>query len=139
MAENGANREEGLEVVWESPAPPQNDPPINWSDIWLQPNHKSNVAAFSQTNTRPVLSQLPVPQYWDANDKSKTLFLCEHRLRVSYKGPGKYDNDAAAIRAERPIPPACGLFYFEILVVSKGRDGYVKSKFFFVILRLRPP
>ena len=40
-------------------------------------------------------------------------------------GIGKNHKDAAAVRATRSIPAACGLFYFEIHVISKGRDGYM--------------
>jgi len=40
-------------------------------------------------------------------------------------GPGKTDADAAAIRANHPIPSACGIYYFEAEVISKGRDGYM--------------
>jgi len=29
------------------------------------------------------------------------------------------------VRATHPIPPACGLYYFEVKIVSKGRDGYM--------------
>ena len=29
------------------------------------------------------------------------------------------------MRAKHPIPPQCGLFYFEVTVVSKGRDGFI--------------
>lgn len=38
-------------------------------------------------------------------------------------GSGKNDIDAAAIRANYPMPPQCGLFYFEVDVISKGKDG----------------
>ena len=40
-------------------------------------------------------------------------------------GAGKTDGDAAAVRANHPIPPQCGLYYFEVEIVSKGRDGYI--------------
>lgn len=41
-----------------------------------------------------------------------------------FLGPPKTnDNDAAAVRADQPMPPQCGLFYFEVTVVSKGKDG----------------
>lgn len=29
------------------------------------------------------------------------------------------------MRATYPIPAACGIYYFEVKIVSKGRDGYV--------------
>ena len=40
-------------------------------------------------------------------------------------GYGKTHKDAASVRATHPIPSACGLYYFEVKIVSKGRDGYV--------------
>ena len=33
--------------------------------------------------------------------------------------------DASSVRATHPIPASCGLYYFEIKIVSKGRDGYM--------------
>ena len=64
-----------------------------------------------------------LPQNWNPKDKCKYLNLDDCKYRVSYKGVGKYDTDAAAIRADKPIPPSCGIFYFETYIVSKGRDG----------------
>ncbi|RKP09466.1 concanavalin A-like lectin/glucanase domain-containing protein, partial [Thamnocephalis sphaerospora] len=42
-----------------------------------------------------------------------------------YVGSGKSDDDAAALRANRPMPIQSGIFYFEVEVISKGRDGYI--------------
>lgn len=42
-----------------------------------------------------------------------------------FAGHGKTHKDAASVRATYPIPPACGLYYFEVKIVSKGRDGYM--------------
>lgn len=41
-------------------------------------------------------------------------------------GSGKNgDRDAAAVRANRPMPSSCGIYYFEIEIVSKGQSGYI--------------
>jgi len=40
-------------------------------------------------------------------------------------GHGKTHKDAASVRATHPIPASCGLYYFEVKIVSKGRDGYM--------------
>ena len=43
-----------------------------------------------------------------------------------YKGEDSgEDSTAAAIRANHPISQQCGLFYFEINIVDKGKNGYV--------------
>ncbi|CAG5958439.1 unnamed protein product, partial [Menidia menidia] len=39
------------------------------------------------------------------------------------QGHGKNHKDAASVRATHPIPAACGIYYFEVKIVSKGRDG----------------
>ena len=44
-------------------------------------------------------------------------------LSVLRVGSGKNHKDAASVRAGHPIPAACGVYYFEIKVISKGRDG----------------
>jgi len=38
-------------------------------------------------------------------------------------GPGRNHKDAASVRATHPIPTSCGIYYFEVKVISKGRDG----------------
>jgi len=40
-------------------------------------------------------------------------------------GTAKNHKDAASIRTTHPIPASCGVYYFEVKVVSKGRDGQV--------------
>jgi len=42
-----------------------------------------------------------------------------------FTGVGKTHKDAASVRATYPIPTSCGIYYFEVKIVSKGRDGYV--------------
>lgn len=44
---------------------------------------------------------------------------------MHYKGVGKTHKDAASVRATHPIPAACGIYYFEVKIISKGRDGYM--------------
>ena len=44
---------------------------------------------------------------------------------MTYKGPGKTHKDAASVRTDYPIPAACGIYYYEVKIISKGRDGYM--------------
>ena len=46
-------------------------------------------------------------------------------VTLAILGSGNNHKDAASVRASHPIPPACGIYYFEIRVISKGRDGLV--------------
>jgi hypothetical protein len=51
-------------------------------------------------------------------------------LAVCYVGTGERgDPDASAVRANHPIPPTCGVYYYEVEIGSKGRDGYISIGF----------
>lgn len=67
----------------------------------------------------------PLPRSWSSQDKCTTIGLTQNNLRVHYKGVGKSHTDAASVRTPYPIPAACGLYYFEVKIISKGRDGYM--------------
>eukprot|EP00128_Syssomonas_multiformis_P017080 Colp12_sorted_trinity150504_noHs@2266 len=66
-----------------------------------------------------------LPTTWNQKDKNQFLDLTHNSLRVHYKGQGKDDTQAAAVRANHPIPSACGVYYYEVRVIDKGRDGYI--------------
>lgn len=41
-------------------------------------------------------------------------------------GVGKAHSEAAgSVRTAYPIPSSCGLYYFEVRIISKGRNGYM--------------
>lgn len=70
-------------------------------------------------------TKTPLPSCWSAKDKFQYLGLTQNNLRVHYKGQGKTHKDAAAVRSDHPIPSSCGLYYFEVRIISKGRDGFM--------------
>ncbi|XP_017791143.1 PREDICTED: ran-binding protein 9 [Habropoda laboriosa] len=69
--------------------------------------------------------ETPLPRSWNPKDKYNYIGLSQNNLRVHYKGYGKTHKDAASVRTTHPIPAACGLYYFEVMIISKGRDGYM--------------
>ena len=69
--------------------------------------------------------ETPLPRSWSTRDKYNYIGLSQNNLRVHYKGYGKTHKDAASVRTTHAIPAACGLYYFEVKIVSKGRDGYM--------------
>lgn len=56
---------------------------------------------------------------WNVNGISYCIFI------FNLSGHGKTHRDAASVQATHPIPASCGLYYFEVKIVSKGRDGYM--------------
>ncbi|KAK3086302.1 hypothetical protein FSP39_016557 [Pinctada imbricata] len=69
--------------------------------------------------------ETPLPRSWSSKDKYNYIGLSQNNLRVHYKGIGKNHKDAASVRATHPIPASCGIYYFEVKIISKGRDGYM--------------
>ncbi|KAI9228648.1 MAG: concanavalin A-like lectin/glucanase domain-containing protein [Piptocephalis tieghemiana] len=73
-------------------------------------------------------SDLALPTRWSSTDKSAHIALVSPKpplLHAAYTGQGKKDTDAASIRADKPVPVGCPFFYYEVDILSKGRDGYI--------------
>lgn len=69
---------------------------------------------------------MPLPSQWSSSDRYAGLELSNDGLDVRYSGPvHKHDHEAAALRADHPMPPQCGIYYFEIKIESKPKEGYV--------------
>lgn len=66
-----------------------------------------------------------LPYAWNQEDKCDLLSLHNSNLSVHYIGPGRTDTDAASVRGNHSIPPQCGIYYFEVTVENKGKDGYI--------------
>lgn len=68
---------------------------------------------------------MPLPSRWSDSERHLGLDLSNGGLETRYMGPGsKNDQEAASIRADHPMPPQCGIYYFEITVLSKPKEGY---------------
>jgi hypothetical protein len=68
----------------------------------------------------------PLPSRWNEADKYNALDLLSDGLEVRYMGPpNKHDHEAAAVRADHPMPRQCGIYYFEVTILSKSKEGYV--------------
>ncbi|XP_019873776.2 ran-binding protein 9 isoform X2 [Aethina tumida] len=92
--------------------------PQNESQIGVVDRLKRLYPAVNEEKT-------PLPRSWSPKEKYSYIGLSQSNLRVHYKGHGKTHRDAASVQATHPIPAACGLYYFEVKIVSKGRDGYM--------------
>lgn len=79
----------------------------------------------SSLKSSSALLNYNVPTQWNEKDKCSLLALSRSNLRVSYQGTGKSDSEAATVRTNHYIPPQCGIYYFEIDIIDKGRDGYI--------------
>ena len=70
----------------------------------------------------------PLPSKWGEVDKHGGLEIAADGMEVKYVGLTKlHEHEAVAARADQPMPPECGLYYFEVTIISKGKEGSVVS------------
>ena len=65
---------------------------------------------------------------WNSKDKNsnvEALLVGDACLKLNYIGPGKRDEDSGSTRANHPAPPSAGIFYYEVTILSRGKDGYI--------------
>ncbi len=90
-----------------------------------QANNSTNEGLTRLKSLYPFVEESELPKSWSSKDKANFITLSENNLKVHYKGVGKGHKDAAAVRATHPVPNGCLLYYYEIKIISKGRDGYM--------------
>ena len=67
----------------------------------------------------------PLPSRWNDNDKMSGLDLMADGTEIRFSGVTKTTDEAAAVRSDHPMPKECGIFYFEVTVLSRGKDGWI--------------
>ncbi|KAI8612624.1 hypothetical protein BC830DRAFT_545749 [Chytriomyces sp. MP71] len=73
----------------------------------------------------PTHFVLDAPFSRTSRDNHDMIHLSHGSCRAQYVGPGVDDRDAASVRCDLPVPRQLGVFYFEVKIVSKGRDGWM--------------
>ncbi|KAF2017513.1 SPRY-domain-containing protein [Aaosphaeria arxii CBS 175.79] len=64
------------------------------------------------------------PTKWNEADMYPTLDVDEGGLQTKFTGPTPKSNDeAGSIRADHPMPRQGGIYYYEVTIVAKGKDG----------------
>jgi hypothetical protein len=78
-------------------------------------------SSLSTTKEPPFL-----PSRFNERDRCPVLELVNDGMDAKFAGPAKgTDSDAASVRAEHPIPSSCGIYYYEVTIVSRGSQGYI--------------
>ncbi|RIB23657.1 concanavalin A-like lectin/glucanase domain-containing protein [Gigaspora rosea] len=70
-----------------------------------------------------TFNEVALPTAWDIENNLQSINIDSSGLKVNYTDLD--DNKAAIIRANHPIPSQCGIFYFEIKVINKGKNGMI--------------
>lgn len=67
---------------------------------------------------------LRLPTRWSEQYRCSMLSVSADGRDLTYQGsPSNSDKDAAAARTISPIPPACGIYYYEVEVTSKANSN----------------
>ncbi|KAJ6261718.1 hypothetical protein Dda_2516 [Drechslerella dactyloides] len=68
----------------------------------------------------------PLPTRWNENDKSGGIDISQDGLDVRFLGPNKVtEYDSAAVRADHHMPRSCGVYYYEVVIMNKSREGLI--------------
>ncbi|KAM0281568.1 hypothetical protein ACHAQH_003437 [Verticillium albo-atrum] len=75
-----------------------------------------------------VVSSLPTK--WNKDDKYGALEVLADGLEIRYSGPRgqserEREHEAYSIRADHYMPPQCGIYYYEVTILSGKRDDTV--------------
>lgn len=71
-----------------------------------------------------------LPSKWVESDKHGVLELVADGLDVKFVGPSKLsDTEAAATRTDHAMPPQCGIYYYEVNIISNGKEGMIAVGF----------
>ena len=67
-----------------------------------------------------------LPSRWSASDKWHGIEVAQDGSEAKFNGTAKqgFSDEGFAIRADRPMPKECGVYYFEVIVLSRGREWY---------------
>lgn len=66
-----------------------------------------------------------LPSKWNREDKDQQLEIMGDGYEVKYTGRSSSDHEACAVRADHYMPPQCGVYYFEVLVLNRKREESV--------------
>jgi hypothetical protein len=69
----------------------------------------------------------PLPSKWNTNDKYGGLEVLSDGYEVKFTGSkpsAEREHEAYSIRADHAMPTKCGIYYFEVTIMSRKREEY---------------
>ena len=97
----------------------------------IAPSHRGMTYEIVESNPPKDDSDLmPLPSRWSETEKNQGLDLLADGLELRYNGAsGKVEHEAAAARADYPMSPQCGIYYYEVEIKSKTKEGMIAIGF----------
>lgn len=66
-----------------------------------------------------------LPSRWNDDDKWNGLEVLGDGTEVRFAGVCKTSDEAASIRTDHPMPMECGLYYYEVTILSRCKEGLI--------------
>ncbi|TEB39130.1 SPRY-domain-containing protein [Coprinellus micaceus] len=89
----------------------------------------------SSSSATPSASSLSLPTKWSTQMKSPHLGLSADGRELTYS-LGNGDKEGASARTDVPIPPACGIYYYEVEIRGKDSRSHIGIGFGGPVTRL---
>lgn len=98
--------------------------------------NKSSATHYHRAPVQDVMERLPppsveddrlhrLPSRWNEDDKWNGLEILGDGTEVRFNGITKTSDEAAAVRSNYPMPREVGIYYFEVTILSRGKDGLI--------------
>jgi len=97
--------------------------------------HKVSSSHGSRAPVQDVIERLPpadheddlqpLPSKWSDTDKCGGLEVLADGFEIKFQGVSKAPDDAAAARTDHAMPKECGIYYYEVTILSKGKEGLI--------------
>ena len=93
----------------------------------MQPSHRGMAYEIVEHQTPPVeTGPGSLPSRWTQADKYNCIEIGGDGQQVKCIGVAKLqDQEAPAARTDNPMPTEAGIYYYEVTIVSKGKDGMI--------------
>ncbi|KAH9855764.1 SPRY-domain-containing protein [Lenzites betulinus] len=87
-------------------------------------------ASLGAVNVLSTSTILMLPTRWSEQDRTPSLSISYDGRDLTFTGPSCMgDRESSAARANHPIPPACGVYYYEVEIVHKCPKGPISIGF----------
>ena len=113
-----------------NPSPHNHINILSHRGVTFEITEKSSLATTApSSSSSSTLSTDPpfLPSRFNERDRCPVLELLNDGMDAKFAGPAKgTDSDAASVRADHPIPSSCGIYYYEVSILSRGSKGYIR-------------
>ncbi|KAF4623284.1 hypothetical protein D9613_002023 [Agrocybe pediades] len=102
-----------------------NDDESSLASVPLPTRSSNHVAA-----PMPQDQVLRLPTRWSEQDRHHNLNVFSDGRELSFQGPScSGDKEGSSARANHKIPPACGIYYYEVEIMGKEQKAHISIGF----------